>query len=424
MSTSEPNATFFRTTGSNAPSTALSEASEVLLRFGAMMFRAGNTATRTREWIEAIARKMGLDAVSVSLSLDSITTSVRDSGDWVVAMRDIGPPAINAWRIAQLERFARTVQTGSVPKEIAAKLVEIEATAPRYSALQIAAAVGLASGSFAFINGAAAPEMVAAGIGGAIGQSLRSLLSHHQFNHYGAAALSAMAASGAYVAAAALARQAGFDFAHYPAGFIASVLFLVPGFPLIAGLFDLLQYQTVAAVTRLAYGIMILLAVALGLSLVIEVAGIDLSRQPTLELAYSLKLVLRAAASFVAGGAFAMVFNSYPRTVLTAGLVALGANSLRLGLSDMGMMLAPAAFFAALVVGLVAIVADRRFNVPRMATTVAPIVIMMPGVYAFEMIVLFNHGRMIEALQASASCGFIVGALAMGLSTARFFSRR
>jgi len=46
----------------------------------------------------------------------------------------------------------------------------------------------------------------------------------------------------------------------------------------------------------------------------------------------------------------------------------------------------------------------------------------MPGVYAFEMIVLFNRGQMIEALQASASCGFVIGALAMGLATARFFS--
>jgi len=56
--------------------------------------------------------------------------------------------------------------------------------------------------------------------------------------------------------------------------------------------------------------------------------------------------------------------------------------------------------------------------------TVAPIVIMIPGVYVFEMIVLFNRGQMLEALQASAVCGFAIGALAMGLATARFFSRK
>jgi hypothetical protein len=31
---------------------------------------------------------------------------------------------------------------------------------------------------------------------------------------------------------------------------------------------------------------------------------------------------------------------------------------------------------------------------------------------------------MLEALQASAVCGFAIGALAMGLATARFFSPR
>ena len=395
----------------------------MLLRFAASMLRAGNTATRTREWIEVIARKMGFDAVSASLSLDSITASGRRAGEWATAMREIGSPGINASRIAELEQLARTAAPGVAPREIAVKLSEIESATPRYSSVQIAAAVGAASAGFAFLNGAAVPELIAVAIGGGVGQCLRWWLSRRHLNHYGVAALSAVAASGVYVlAAAVLARYFGFVFAHYPAGFIASVLFLIPGFPLIAALFDLLQYQTVAAVSRLAYGVMILLAVTFGLSIVIAVGGIDLARQPLLELTYPLKPSLRAVASFVAGCAFAMLFNSAPRTALAAGLLALGANGLRLVLNDMGMMLAPAAFFAALAIGLVAMVVDQHFNVPRIAMTVAPTVIMVPGLYAFETIVLFNRGQVLEALQASASCGFVIGAMAMGLATARFFS--
>ena len=407
-----------------ATSAAPGDAAEMLLWFGALMMRAGNTATRTREWIEALAHKMGFDAISASISLDSITASVRRSGEWTTAIREIGPPGINVWRIGELEQLAKSTEPGPAPRDIAARLAEIESTSPRYSGAQVAAAVGAASGSFAFLNGAAAPEMIAAAIGGGIGQWLRFWLSHRRLNQYGAAALAAITASAVYVLTAALAGYGGFAFARYPAGFIASVLFLIPGFPLIAGLFDLLQHQTVAAVSRLAYGVMLLLAVALGLSIVIAVAGVDLSRQPPLALAYPLKLLLRAIASFVAACAFAMLFNSSARTVMTAGLLALGANSLRLVLTDVGVMLAPAAFLAALAIGLVALLADHRFSVPRMATTVAPTVIMVPGLYAFEMIVLFNHGQMVEALQASASCGFIIGALAMGLATARFFNPR
>jgi len=395
---------------------------DVLLGFGTLMMRAGNTATRTREWFEVIGRKMGFDAISISLSLDSITASVRRSDERITAMREIGAPGINVWRIAELEQLAKT--TGSTPSEIAVRLDDIKLAKPLYSSVQISAAVGVASGAFAFLNGAAAPEMISAVIGGGIGQLFRAWLSRHHVNQYGAAALSAIAASGIYVLVAALAQRAGFELLHYPSGFIASVLFLIPGFPLIAALFDLLQHQTVAAVSRFAYGVMILLAVALGLSIVIEVGNVDIARQPPLDLTYPLMLLLRAIACFVAACAFAMVFNTPLRAVLMAGLLALVANGLRLALNDMGMMLAPAAFFAALLIGLVALGVDERFNVPRLAMTVAPIIIMIPGVYVFEMIVLLNRGQMQQALQASAVCGFAIGGLAMGLTTARFFIRR
>jgi len=406
------------------PSAALNDAVEVLLRFGASMLRAGNTAIRTREWMEVMARAMGFDVVSMSLSLDSITVSARRSAEWATAMREIGPPGINAWRIGELEKFARTAGPELAPHKIASKLVEIESAPPRYSQAQVAAAIGAASAGLTFINGGAALEMIAAGIGGGIGQACRATLSSRGLNQFGAAVLSAVAASGSYVLAATLAARTGLGFAQRPAGFISSVLFLVPGFPLIAALFDLLQYQTLAAVSRLAYGVMMLLAVGFGLSIVIEIAGVDLSPQMSLELAYPLKLLLRAVASFVSGCGFAMLFNNSGRTVFAVGLLALGANDSRLILQDFGMMPAPAAFFGALAVGLVALLVTQRFQIPRIAMTVPAIVIMVPGLYAFEMIVWFNRGQMLDALQAAASCGFGVGALAMGLAVVRFFRPR
>ena len=396
----------------------------VLLWFGALMLRSGNTAIRTREWLEVMAQKMGPEAVSISLSLDSITASVRRSGEWVTAMREIGPPGVNAWRIDALEQLARRTRSRLTPHELAIKLAEIESAPPLYSHSQTAAAIAVASGGFAFLNGGAAPEMILAGIAGGVGQWSRSWLAGHRLNQYGVAALSAIVASGVYVVTVNVAGHSGLQFAHHPAGFISSVLFLVPGFPLIAALFDLLQLQTVAAVSRLAYGVMILLAVSFGLSVVIAIAGVGLWPHPQLELAYPLKLLLRAIASFGAGCSFAVLFNSSTRTVFAVGFLATGANELRLALHDFGLMLAPAAFFAALAVGFLALLVDQRFNIPRMAMIVPAIVIMIPGVYAFEMIVLFNRGDVLEALQASAVCGFVIGALAMGLATARFLSER
>jgi hypothetical protein len=105
------------------------------------------------------------------------------------------------------------------------------------------------------------------------------------------------------------------------------------------------------ALSRLAHGVMILLVVAFGLCIVIALAGVDLSPQPSLELPYALKLLLRAVASFAAGSAFAMLFNNSARVVLAVDLLAAVANELRLVLHDTGMMIAPAAFFGAVMVG-------------------------------------------------------------------------
>ena len=125
-STSQTNVTSYLDTKDSGPSEETDDAVGVLMWFGALMLRAGNTATRTREWIDVIARQMGFAAVAVSLSLDSITVSVRRSGEWVTTMREIGPPGINAWRIAELEQLARTVGPGDMPRDIAARLAKIE----------------------------------------------------------------------------------------------------------------------------------------------------------------------------------------------------------------------------------------------------------------------------------------------------------
>jgi len=403
---------------------AFDRSAEAVLWLGASMLRAGNTASQTRECIAVMAQNIGFDCIAVSFTLDAITVSTRRDGEWTTMTREIGPPGVNATRIAELEQLARTVGSNVALDEISAKLSEIDARRPRYTDTQIAAAVGLASSAFAFLNGCATPEAVAAGIGGGIGQLSRSQLSRHQVSQYGAASLSALAASSVYVLVVVVLEYIGFRIARHPPGFISSVLFLVPGFPLVAALLDLLQHQTTVAVTRMAYGAMIFLTVTFGLSVVIAVVRVDLSLQQGLQLAYLPKVSLQAAASFVGGCGFAMLFNNSPRAIFAVGLLALGGNAFRLALHDAGMMLAPATFFGAVAVGVAASFLEDRLDVPRIALTVPGIIIMVPGVYAFEMIVLFNRGQMLDALQASASCGFVMGAMAMGLAAAQFFSRK
>jgi len=258
---------------------------EVLLWFGCVTLNAGGPAFRVREWMGELARKMGFSALSVSFTLNGIIASVHRGSERVTLMREIEPPGVNSWKIGELEKLAQAVRPGQSPKDIALKISKIEATPPRYSVGQTAAAMGAACGAFAFLNGGGGLEVVAAGIGGAGGQCLRSLLlSRSQINHFGITALCAIAASGIYALIVIVSMHTGFSNARHTAGLISSVLFLLPGFPLVAALLDLLKYQTLVAVTRFAHSAMILLAAIFGLSLVVAVIGFDVSAPPTLEL--------------------------------------------------------------------------------------------------------------------------------------------
>ena len=398
---------------------------EVLADFGASMLRAGHTAARTREWMGVLGQKLRFDKLAVGITLDSIVVSGCRDSRTTTAVREIGPPGVNADRIGALENFAARFKPGSAPNEIARSLADIESKPPLYGVAWISAAVGPACGGFAFLNGCGMPEIVSATIGGGIGQWARLLLARRRLNQHFVAALCAIVAAGTYLLVAAATARLGFGAANHPGGLISSILFLAPGFPLVAAQLDLVQYQTTAALTRLIYGVMLFLAATFGFSIVVGISGTSIAHQPgSIELAYPLTIALRAVASFVGGCAFAMVFNCPIRSVLSVGVLSALANELRLGLHDAGMMLAPATFFGALAAGLMASLIHRRLNAPRITLTVPGIIVMVPGVYAFEMIVFFNRGQMLEALQASASCAFVLGAMAMGLAAARLAGGR
>src|SRR6185436_12495508 len=100
------------------------------------------------------------------------------------------------------------------------------------------------------------------------------------FNQYAVTALCAVVASALYCVGAALAHGAGFNVGSSNVGLISSVLFLIPGFPLVTALLDQLQHETAAAVSRLAHAMMFVLIAAVGLSVVIALVGFSIEPSP------------------------------------------------------------------------------------------------------------------------------------------------
>lgn len=404
--------------------TAVRETLDVLLRFGAMMLQAGDTAFRVRDSMTTLAGRLGIERLSVQIALDAMTATARRNGELVTIAREIGPPGINAWRISALDKLTREADADLTSRGLAERLDVIEAAPPLRSIAIVAIGIGFASGAFSFLNGGDLLGTAMAVVAGALGQALRALLLRRRRNQYAVTALSAVVTAGLYCIGIVSLGATGFGPGH-AAGFIFSVLFLVPGFPLVASLLDAVQHQPVAALSRLFYATMILLAAAIGLSAVAAIAGLAATPAPATPYGIQpVTLALRALASLLAGFGFAALYNSSVRVVLTVGILSLLGNELRLALHDLGMPLPPATFFGALAVGLLASLAAARLQEPRITLTVPSSIIMTPGLYAFQTIVMLNQGEVLTALQAGANFCFVVGAMAMGLAAARFMTER
>jgi len=402
----------------------VTDALSVLLRFGAMMLRAGDTAFRVRQAMDLLATRLGVERLALHITLGGMTATAWQQGRATTLATEIAPPGIDAARIHALETLARDDRGALTAQKLADDLDRIEAEGPLHSIATVAAAIGLASAAFSYLNGGDLLGTGAAMVAGAVGQASRALLFRRRLNQYAVSAFAALLASGLYCLIVFVIAGRGFSSA-LAVGFISSALFLVPGFPLVAALLDLVQHQITAGMARLFYALMILLAAAFGLSVVADVANLPSVPPPAPGHGIEpMTLLWRALASFAGGCGFALLYNSRLHTVLTVGLLSLAGNELRLALHDLGMGLPPATFLGALAVGLLASVARAELHVPRIALTVPGIIIMTPGIYAFRTIVLLNQGEVLAAVEAGAICCFVIGAMALGLAAARFATER
>jgi uncharacterized membrane protein YjjP (DUF1212 family) len=278
-------------------------------------------------------------------------------------------------------------------------------------------AVGIACGAFAFLNGSGPAEILAVILAGGAGQYLRSALVHRRFKPYGIFAVCGLCTAAAYVLLFTL-----FDWyrpqpqARVATGMVSSVLYLVPGFPMITAALDFLHYETQVALSRLVHVLIMLLMAALGMSVVIALAHVTIGPAAVPNAQPAWLAGGRLLASLVGAFGFALLFNGSYRNAAYVGVLAIAGNGLRLALRDDGLGLPLATFAGALVIGLGASLLRLWVREARASLTVAPAVMMVPGVYTFETLVYLNRGEILAGLQSGVLAGFVVGAMALGLA--------
>lgn len=133
-------------------------------------------------------------------------------------------------------------------------------------------------------------------------------------------------------------------------------------------------------------------------------------------------LLLQGLFGFVATAGFAILFNVPRRALLSAALIGAGGHLLRVFLRSVGISNEVATFCGALTVGLVGYWQAHGMQLPRLIFTVTGVISMVPGIPAYEMIVHFSKGNILDGLQSGVRATLVAGAIAAGLSTARILT--
>ena len=293
------------------------------------------------------------------------------------------------------------------------------------SAVKLGLAAALACCGFTFLLGGGPIEMLFAFIAAGTGNLIRTKLIKHHFTLFMNIAVSISASCLIYAILLKLAiLMFNIPFVH-EAGYICSMLFIIPGFPFITSGIDLAKLDLRSGIERLTYSIIIVLVATVFAWIMALLLHLQPEEFTTLHIGKMLHLILRLVASFCGVFGFSIMFNSSVPMAAMASLIGGIANTLRLELVDFtGMPAAAAAFIGAATAGLLASFIKNYNGYPRISLTVPSIVIMVPGLYLYRAIYNFGIMSLTEAVSWFTSAILIIVALPLGLIFARIITDR
>ena len=226
----------------------LSEKSSVVGRTGMMLLSCGTGAWRVRSSMNALSESLGITCTA-DIGLLSISYTCFDGTDSFSQSLCLTTTGVNTSRLNRLERFVSDFATeGSrmTGEELHSHLDQIEQTHGLYSPVALGFASALACGAFTFLLGGGPLEMILAFIGAGIGNGLRSKLTKHHYTLFLCIAASVASACLVYAGSLKAAELLFHISSRHEAGYICSMLFIIPGFPFITSGIDLakLEFRT------------------------------------------------------------------------------------------------------------------------------------------------------------------------------------
>jgi uncharacterized membrane protein YjjP (DUF1212 family) len=242
-----------------------------VLRVARMLMEHGAETRRVFETAREIGFAMGAEELHFLVTHRSIMVTVTSGEEAVTRIVRVGTLGVDFWRVSAISGLFHRMKQGLIGVgDVEGELVKIGSSAPQYPRILVLLAVGLACAGFAGIGGGDPACMCACIIAASIGLYVRQTIVHLQFQPmlgvFSAAFVSATLAS-------LIARYAGSH--NVGIAMAASVLYLVPGVPMINSVADLVKGHLLTGFTRALTVVLTAVFVAMGLISSMRVLGFD-----------------------------------------------------------------------------------------------------------------------------------------------------
>lgn len=403
---------------------SLIEQSGVVIRTGQMMLAAGTASYRVKQAMRTVAQSVGIDRHANQVAMTDLAATSHRGRIFRTEVAENRSFHVNADRLILLDRMRRTLSKPTTAAHVHRALDEIEARAPLYPGVANAAFAGLACAAFAVLNNALPIEVVVVFVAAFLGQATRRYVSNRGFNNFGATLAAAAVASSSYVGGIALMGLVTGGMETHAAGYISSVLFLLPGFALITGALDMAKMDLEAGIQRIAYGTMITLAASVSVWAISLISTLETRPRVDDQASLAVTIAVWAIASAVGVWGFALMFNSPLRLAFLAAGIGAVANTLRLIGVEQGIPIQAATALASVIVGALGAWVAGHGRYPVITLTVPAVLVMIPGVAAHESLVSLNDGDYTGASSGILLVVLVVLAIMVGLVIAKLLFDR
>ena len=211
--------------------------------------------------MNTLSRELGV-TTTADIGLLSIEFTCFDGDQCYTQSLCLTNTGVNTSRLNRLEHFVNDFDREGkfmTGEELHSHLDEIERIHGLYSPIALGFAAALACGCFTFLLGGGIVEMLCAFCGAGIGNFVRCKLTKHHFTLFLGITASVCSASLVYAILLKLAEVLFAVSAQHEAGYICSMLFIIPGFPFITSGIDLAKLDMRSGLERLAYAVLIIL---------------------------------------------------------------------------------------------------------------------------------------------------------------------